>query len=167
MAHLIAIGYGDETTGHEAAEEVYRLADELAIQPEAVAVITRDSEARYRATTNHHPVGAAATWGMFWSLLFGVLFFTPVCGVAVGASLGAIMRKIGRQIDGDFQERVRNMVKPGTSCLFLIVTKVKPGIAVEGLRHYGGTPAWAPISSSAIGELQEALHGVPAAASAA
>ncbi len=164
MADLIAIGYDDETTAHEAAEEVYRLADDLAIQPEAVAVIARDSEARYKATTNHHPVGAGATWGMFWGPLFGVLFFTPVCGIAVGAGLGAIMGEIGRQIDDDFQERARDMVKPGTSCLFLMLETVKPGTAVEGLRHYGGTPVWSSLSSSATGELQETLHGVPAAA---
>src|SRR5262245_23758790 len=78
MADLIAIGYGDETTAAEAAEEVYRLADDLAIQPDAVAVIVRDGEGHYQVTTNHHTVGAGAAWGMLWGLLFGVIFFVPV-----------------------------------------------------------------------------------------
>jgi len=42
MADLIAIGYPDETTAHAAADEARRLAAELIIQPDAIAVISRD-----------------------------------------------------------------------------------------------------------------------------
>src|SRR4051794_40360866 len=116
MADLIAIPYEDETTAHEAAEEVYRLEDDLFIRPDAVAVIVRDSEGRYEVTTNHHAVGVGATWGMFWDPLFGILFFIPVLGLAIGGGLGAVMGEVAKAgIDGDFEERVRAMVKPGTS----------------------------------------------------
>src|SRR5271167_90121 len=94
MADLIAIGYDDEATADAAAQEVYRLSQDLIIEPDAVAVITRDPDGKYHVTTNHHPVGAGATWGMFWGLLFGVLFFVPVFGLAVGAGLGALMGKV-------------------------------------------------------------------------
>jgi uncharacterized membrane protein len=165
MADLIAIGYDDETTAGEAAEEVYRLADDLVIQPDAVAVIVRDGEGHYNVTTNHHPVGAGATWGMFWGLLFGVLFFIPVLGMAVGAGLGAVMGKVAKTgVDKQFQDQVREMVKPGTSALFLVVEKVTPDKAVEGLRHYGGTVLRSSLSNEAQAELQEALHGAPAPA---
>jgi uncharacterized membrane protein len=164
MADLIAIAYEDETTAAEAAEEVYRLADDLVIEPDAVAVIVRDHRGHYEVTTNHHPVGAGASWGMFWGLLFGILFFVPVLGMAVGAGLGTIMGKIARSgIDQRFQEQVRDMVQPGTSALFLVVEKVTPEVAVEGLRQYGGTVLKSSLSNGARAELQEALHGVPAA----
>ena len=102
---------------------------------------------------------------MFWGLLFGVLFFIPVCGVAVGSGLGAILAKVTETgIDREFAARVRDMVKPGTSCLFLLVEKVTPDKAVEGLRQYGGAALSSPLSSDAQAELQEALHGVPAVA---
>ena len=42
MANLIAIGYPDETTATAAADEARRLAQDLIIQPDAIAVITRD-----------------------------------------------------------------------------------------------------------------------------
>lgn len=61
---------------------------ELTIQPDAVAAIVRDKEGKFKVTTNHHPVGAGATWGMFWGVLFGMLFFVPFLGMAVGAGLG-------------------------------------------------------------------------------
>lgn len=44
MADLIAIGYPDESTAHAAADEARRLAAELIIQPDAIAVISRDKE---------------------------------------------------------------------------------------------------------------------------
>jgi len=53
MADLIAIGYDDETTAAEAAEEVRRLAQDLIIEPDAVAVIVRSSDGQYHVRTRH------------------------------------------------------------------------------------------------------------------
>ena len=39
MADLIAIGYLDETTAEQAAEEARRLARDLIIEPDAIAAI--------------------------------------------------------------------------------------------------------------------------------
>jgi uncharacterized membrane protein len=78
MADLIAIGYPDETTAAQASAEAQRLAQDLVIEPDAIATIVRDADGKYHVTTSHHPVGGGATWGMFWGLLFGLLFFVPV-----------------------------------------------------------------------------------------
>jgi uncharacterized membrane protein len=162
MADLIAIGYPDETTASLAEEEVQRLAQDLIIEPDAVAVIVRDKEGKYKVSTSHHAVGGGATWGMFWGLLFGLLFFVPVFGMAVGAGLGALMGKIEKTgIDKEFQEQVRDLVKPGTSALFIVVEKVTPDKAVEGLSQYGGTVLKSSLSKDSENELQEALHGTP------
>ena len=164
MADLVAIGYQDETTGALAAEEVRRLASELIIEPDAVAVIVRDKEGKYHVNTSHHPVGGGATWGMFWGLLFGMLFFVPVFGMAVGAGLGALFGKIEKSgIDQEFQDQVRGMLKPGTSALFLMVEKVTPDKATEALSKYGGTVLKTSLSKEGEAELQEALHGGAAA----
>jgi len=160
MADLIAIGYNDETTAGLAAEEARRLAADLIIQPDAIAVIVRDKEGKFHVNTSHHPVGTGASFGMFWGLLFGLLFFVPVFGMAVGAGLGALMGKVEKTgIDKEFQQQVRDMLTPGTSALFLVVEKVTPDKAVEGLRQYGGTVLKSSLSDKAQNELQEALHG--------
>src|SRR6059058_4701142 len=160
MAELIAIGYDDETTAAAAAEEVYRLVDDLVIQPDAVAVIVRTADGKYKVTTNHHPLGGGATWGMLWGMLFGLLFFVPVFGMAVGAGMGALFGKIEKTgIDKEFQRQVRDMVKPGTSALFLVIEKVTPDKAVDALRQYGGTVLKSSLSKDAEHELQDALHG--------
>jgi uncharacterized membrane protein len=165
MADLIAIGYDDETTASAAADEVDRLAKDLIIQPDAVAVIVRDRDGKYKVTTNHHPVGAGASYGMFWGLLFGVLFFIPVFGMAVGAGLGALLGKVEKTgVNKEFQEQVRDMVQPGNSALFLIVEKVTPDKAVEALSKFGGTVLKSSLSKDAEDQVQEALHGAPASA---
>ena len=160
MADLIAIGYPDETTATAAADEARRLAQDLIIQPDAIAVISRDSDGGYHVTTNHHAVGAGATWGMFWGFLFGLLFFIPVFGMAIGAGMGALMGKMAKtSIDKQFQEQVRDMVQPGTSALFLVLEKVTPDKAVEAMSKYGGTVLKTSLSKEDEAELQAALHG--------
>ena len=165
MADLIAIGYPDEATAEAAADEARRLARDLIIEPDAIAVIRRDREGKFHVTTNHHAVGGGATWGMFWGLLFGLLFFIPVFGMAVGAGMGALMGKVAKTgIDKNFQDQVREMLQPGTSALFLVVEKVTPDKAVDALRQFGGTVLKSSLSKKAEQELQQELNGssVPA-----
>jgi len=160
MATLIAIGYPDETTAAEAGDEAQRLAKDLIIEPDAIAVIARDSSGKFHVTTNHHAVAGGATRGMFWGLLFGVLFFIPFLGMAVGAGLGALMGKVTKSgIDREFQNQVREMVQPGTSALFLVIERATPDKAVEALRRFGGTVLKSSLSKEAEADLQAALHG--------
>jgi uncharacterized membrane protein len=156
MSDLIAIGYPDEATADAAAAEARRLAQDLIIQPDAIAVIVRDKEGKYHTHTSHHMVGGGATWGMFW----GLLFFVPVLGMAVGAGMGALMGKISKSgVDKAFQDQVRGLLQPGTSALFLMVEKVTPDKAVEAMSKYGGTVLKTSLSKEGEADLQDALHG--------
>src|SRR3954452_12735739 len=165
MADLIAIGYPDETTAIEAAQEAERLAEDLIIEPDAIAAIVRDKQGKLKVTTNHHPVAGGTSWGMFWGFLFGLLFFVPFFGLAIGAGLGALMGKLEKSgIDKQFMNQVRDMLQPGTSALFLVVEKVTPDKAVAALSKYGGTVLKSSLSDDAQRELQEALRGDAAVA---
>src|SRR5215510_4498062 len=156
MADLIAISYPDETTADAAAAEARRLAQDLIIQPDAIAVIVRDKEGKYHTHTSHHMVGGGATWGMFWGLLFGLLFFIPVLGMAVGAVMGKVTKS---GVDKAFQDQVRGLLQPGTSALFLMVEKVTPDKAIEAMSKYGGTVLKTSLSKEGEADLQDALHG--------
>jgi uncharacterized membrane protein len=159
MAELIAIGYPDETTAYEAEKEAQRLAHDLILEPEAIATIVRTEDGKFRVTTNHHAVAGGASWGMFWGMLFGLLFFVPFFGMAIGAGLGALMGKLeGSGIDKEFQEQVRDLMKPGTSALFMIIDKATPDKAVDAMSKYGGTVLKTSLSKEAEAELQKALH---------
>jgi uncharacterized membrane protein len=160
MADLIAIGYPDETTAIEAEQEAQRLAEDLIIQADAIAAIVCDKEGKYKVTTNHHAVAGGTTWGMWWGLIFGLLFFVPVFGMAIGAGFGALFGKLEKSgIDKAFQQQVRDMLKPGTSALFLVVEKVTPDKAIEHLKKFGGTVLKTSLSEETEAELQTELSG--------
>jgi uncharacterized membrane protein len=162
MSDLIAIGYPDETTALEAQQEAERLASDLIIQADAIAAIVRTKDGKYKVTTNHHAVAGGTAWGMWWGLLFGLLFFVPIFGMAIGAGFGALFGKLEKSgIDKAFQEQVREMLKPGTSALFLVVEKVTPDKAIEHLRPFGGTVLKTSLSEEVEKELQAELSNDP------
>jgi uncharacterized membrane protein len=162
MSELIAIGYPDMETATMAMDEVERLSEDLVIQPDAVAAIIRDESGKFRTITNAHAVGAGASYGMFWGLLFGMLFFVPFLGMAFGAGLGALVGKLEQTgIDRSFQDRVRDLLKPGTSALFMVIEKATPDKAVAALSKFGGTVLKSSLSEDAEAKLQQALHGTP------
>jgi uncharacterized membrane protein len=163
MATLVAIGYPEQDTAAAAAAEVQRLAADLVIEPDAVAVVSRDAGGALHTTTNHHAVAGGATWGMFWGLLFGLLFFVPFLGMAVGAGLGALLGTVEKSgISRQFQRQVRDVLQPGTSALFVIVQRASTDKAVAALSRFGGTVLKSSLPEQAEARLQAALHGTPA-----
>jgi uncharacterized membrane protein len=168
MSDLIVIGYPDEMTAELAAGEARRLAQELVIEPDAVAVISRDDDGKFHVTTTHHAVGAGAAWGAFWGMLFGAVFFIPLLPVSmlVGAGVGALSGKlVDSGIDENFQDQVAGLLQPGTSALFLIVGKMTTDKALDGLRPYGGTVLRSSLTKDAERELQAGLAATSAVAS--
>jgi uncharacterized membrane protein len=160
MADLIAIGYPDMTTALQAEDEVQQLAKDLVIQPDAIAVIIRKQNGHIKTITNHHPVGKGATWGMFWGFLFGLLFFIPFFGLAIGAAMGAVMGSVSKAgVDEAFQNQVRDMLKPGTSALFMVVEQMTTDKATDALSKFGGTVLKTSLSKEAEKKLQDGLHG--------
>lgn len=163
MPDLIAIAYPDTTTALSAMDEATHLAEDLIIQPDAIAAIVRSEDGKFRTITNQHEVGVGATWGLFWGMLFGLLFFVPIFGLALGAGLGAIMGKITKSsIDKGFQDQIKDALTPGSSALFLIVEQMTTDKALDGLSKFGGTVIKTSLSKEDEAALQEALHGTEA-----
>ena len=169
MATLVAIAYPDQTTAEQARQTVQDLEADLVIQADQVAAIRRDKDGKFHVTTTHGgaSAGGGAAWGGFWGLLFGLLFFIPFAGLAIGAGLGALFGHLGENaIDKEFQEQVRDEVKPGTSALFMIIEKATPDKAIAALKQYGGTVIKTSLSEEDTAKLQDALQAespVPAA----
>lgn len=159
MSELIAIGYPDETTAGAAAGEMERLASDLVVEPDAIAAIRRDIQGRFHVTTTHHEVATGTLWGVFWGALFGVLFFIPVLGIVVGTAMGAIIglvTKLG--VNESFQRQVREMLRPGTSALFIVAEKVTLDKTIDALKRFGGTVLKTSLSKDIEAQLQAALE---------
>jgi uncharacterized membrane protein len=161
MATLVAIAYPDQQTAERARATVGRLEEELVIQADEVAVISRDTDGKYHVHTSHSGLSTAggAIWGGFWGLLFGVLFLIPFAGWAMGAGLGALFGHMrDNAIDESFQEQVRDHLRPGTSALFMVVEHVTPDRAIAALAQYGGTVIETSLSDEDTKRLQHALQ---------
>src|SRR6187401_576665 len=73
--------------------------------------------------------------GMFWGILFGLIFVTPLFGLALGGAVGAIggaLRDYG--IDDGFIQSIRGAVTPGSSALFLMTSDAVLDRVVEELK---------------------------------
>jgi uncharacterized membrane protein len=161
MATLIAIAYPDQGTAEEARTTVRQLEEELILQADEVAVISRDPDGTYHVHTSRSGFSTAggAIWGGFWGLLFGALFLIPFAGWAMGAGLGALFGHLrDESIDDAFRQQVRDHLKPGTSALFMMIQHVTPDKAIAALEQYGGTVIKTSLSDEDTKKLQQALQ---------
>jgi uncharacterized membrane protein len=93
------------------------------------------------------------------AILFGLIFFNPLLGWAVGTAAGAIsglVADIG--IDDNFIKEIGNSLEPGTSALFVLVRKVTPDKVLEDLSRFGGKVLRTSLSKEDEAKLQEALN---------
>lgn len=161
MATLVAIGYPDQGTAEQARDTVKGLEADLVIEAEQVASISRDFEGKYHVQTTHgvSPTTGWAAIGGMWGFLFGLIFFIPVAGIAMGAGAGALLGHLGvKGVDDEFQRQVRDYVQPGTSALFMVIDRATPDKAIAALEQYGGTVIKTSLSDEDAQRLQEALR---------
>src|SRR5262245_55878610 len=86
--------------------------------------------------------------------------FIPFFGMAIGAGVGALLGSVSKAgVDEAFENQVREMLKPGTSALFMVVEQMTTDKATEALSKYGGTVLKTSLSKEAEKQLQDALHG--------
>jgi uncharacterized membrane protein len=163
MSELIVIGYPDEDRAEQVWRELVRLEQDYLIDLEDAAIIRRDQKGRVHVTTPvHHAVAWGSLSGLFWGTLIGLIFLFPlaplvgVAGGIMGAALGAA-GDLG--IKDSFRERVRDLVKPGTSAILVVIRKTTPDKFLEALRPYGGEVLQTSLTHDAEQQLMAALHG--------
>jgi uncharacterized membrane protein len=163
LASLMAICYQDTATASLAMSEVERRSEDLGIAPDAVAAIIRDRTGKFTAITNARAVAEGSAYAMFWGPLFGYLFFVPFLGMAFGTSLASLMSKVERiAMTPIFESRVRDLLKPETSALFVMIDD-DPDELLGALSQFSGTVLKSSLSREGHDRLQEALHGRPTA----
>ena len=132
--------------------------DRALAQPGAVALISRSTDGRYHVGERAHAVDRDERWGMFFGLLFGVLFFVPAFGVPAGAGIDALRARIeGAGLDARAQQRITGMVKLRGAALFVIAGGELRERALALLGAAGGDVLEVPISREREARLQAAL----------
>ncbi len=157
---LIAIGYPETLTAGLAMEDLEAISRDRAIRRDEIAVIVRDEGGLFTSTTGAEISGGEPTWGMFWGALFATLFYVPLLGMRVGPDLAPIVEDIERSgLDPVFADRVRGMMVPGTSALFVLLPRTGPDIVVTALEVYGGTVLQCEVSRRTERVLEDVFSG--------
>jgi uncharacterized membrane protein len=97
--------------------------------------------------------GAAAIGGAFWRILFGLIFFVPLLGLAVGPSAPLAESLVDVGIGDAFVDEVRGHVRPGTSALFLLSSRAA---ADELFEELGSGRGFACLIHTMVSDEQEA-----------
>jgi len=157
MTTLLVLGFPYSTSANAAAEDIVLQEPELAGAPDAVAVVTRDDGRGLRITTNH----TLGTPGrrFFWHLLLTALVLLPEAGTYAEAELGNLSQRLAALgLDAPFQDRLREMLGPDTSALFLLVTEPVPAGTLTSLGRFGGRLLAASLVPDVQSRLVRALH---------
>jgi len=122
MATLTAWKFSSPYGADDARATLEKLQSEQLIQVQDAAVVSWEPGRKKPKTRELHSMKkTGALGGGFWGLLFGLIFFVPILGLAIGAAAGAFFGSLADVgISDEFIERVRQKVTPGTSALFLL-----------------------------------------------
>jgi uncharacterized membrane protein len=134
---LVAVAFPYESTASAAAEDVRRLALDVPVDPDAVAVVSRDRTGALQMTTSHG-VGSGTRWGVFWVLLCDALFGDRPLDTPQRSARSRAHGRRSHSLDDTFRRHIRDMVTPGTSALFLAVDGIVSEDAVRELTRLGG-----------------------------
>lgn len=159
MATLAAWRF-DSAEGAEHATTTLRLlADQDLVTVDDGALVRWETGAPRPVTQQlNSVVGVGAFGDMFWGVLFGILFYLPLLGAAVGAARSTVSESLACVgVDDGFANRVRDELYPGTSALFLIGTEQ----AVDRVRDalHGPTLVLSRIAPEHEAALREAFSG--------
>ncbi|MBV9793381.1 MAG: DUF1269 domain-containing protein [Actinobacteria bacterium] len=124
MATLTAWKFRTPYGAENALIKLERLNEQMLINLHDAAVVSWEpGHKKPRTHELHDTTKSGVLSGGFWGLLFGLIFFVPLLGLAIGAASGALfgsMRDVG--ISDKFINEVREKITPGTSALFALTT---------------------------------------------
>jgi uncharacterized membrane protein len=86
----------------------------------------------------HNLASVGAVGGAFWGMLFGLIFFIPPLGMAIGAAIDALFGAFADMgINDKFIDETRSKVTEGSSALFLLMEKVELDKLAESINNKG------------------------------
>ena len=139
---LIAIAFNDPFMAEDVRLQLIRLQEEhlIALEDAVVAVRKEDGNVRLNQAINLTTAGAVG--GGFWGTLIGLLFMSPLIGMAAGAATGAVtgaLSDVG--INDQFMKNLASTLKPGSSALFVLVRNATLDKVMERLQ-----PSYSAVS---------------------
>jgi uncharacterized membrane protein len=141
-AHLWAIGYDDMERAAQVREEITRLAwEKRYLCLEDVAVVVRRLDGSFTFHGKPFPVATNILACSAVGFLAGLVLAAPLTGATVGALLGGAgsARAASVGISDHFVREVEELMKPGSSALFLLDDEGDMDVILHAIRGLGGT----------------------------
>jgi uncharacterized membrane protein len=162
--HLWAIGYDDMERADQVRDEITRLGwDEPYLLLSDVAVVMRHPDGSFTVEREPFPAVANIIGCSTVGFLAGLVLAAPLAGAAVGAVLGGAgtAAAAGVGIGDDFVRDVEEMMKPGTSVLFVLDSEGDMDVILHAIRGLGGTVLKTNVDVERAKLIQATLAGRP------
>lgn len=164
MSSLIVVAYDDRATAEQALAVLARLQNDHVIELADAVVATRGDTGRialHQIQSNMEMAGGLG--GTMSGGLIGLIFLTPLLGMAMGCAAGALAGK-GAGIDDQVIRTIGERLEQGQALLFLLVVHSTTDELIPELRPFGGDVVQTSLSGEADEALRAAMACQPAAA---
>jgi uncharacterized membrane protein len=141
--NLWAVGYDDIERANQVREEIISLGwDKHYLILQDIAVVVRHPDGSFTLNREPFPVATNVVGCSVVGLLAGLVVGAPIPGATIGAMVGgtgsvAVLASAG--IGEDFIKEVEQLMKPGTSALFVLDDEGDMDVILHRIRGLGGT----------------------------
>lgn len=166
MADLVVLGFDGVDTADTVLTKLRLLGKEhlIDLMDSVVVIRPEEGDVQIKQSVNLTSIGAASglSSGMLMGALVGLLLLNPLGGMAVGGLAGAAMGALSGSmadygINDAFIAELGQTIAPGSSALFVLVTKVTPDKVIDEIREYQPRVLRTSLSNAQEDALREAL----------
>lgn len=158
MSTLVVVGYDDPYKAEEIRLKLRKLQSEYLLDLEDAVVAVKDEKGKIKLHQAVNLTAAGAVSGGFWGSLIGLIFLNPLLGFAMGATAGAVSGALSDfGINDNFMKELAATMTPGSSTLFVLITKSTPDKVLEELKGTGGRILKTSLSNEDEAKVQAAL----------
>jgi len=122
MRTLIALSFPDPDRAETVRQQLLSLQSSLLVDLEDAAVVVRKEDGKVKLHQTVDLTARGTLSGGFWGTLLGLIFMSPIAGLAAGMAVGAIsgaLADIG--IEDAFMKKLGKTLQPGSSAVFFLV----------------------------------------------
>jgi len=142
--NLWAVGYDKMDRANQVREEIVRLGwDKHYLMLNDIAVVVRHPDGSFTLNREKFPAAANIVGSSVVGFLAGLVVGAPITGATIGAMVGgagttlAVSTSVG--IGDDFIKEVEQLMKPGSSAIFVLDDEGDMDVILHKIHGLGGT----------------------------
>jgi uncharacterized membrane protein len=164
--NLWAVGYDDMERANQVRDEIIRLGwDKHYLLLQDVAVVVRHPDGSFTLDRVPFPAASNVVGCSVVGFLAGLVLGAPLVGATVGAMVGgagsAVAVSASAGIGDDFVTEVKELMKPGTSAIFVLDDEGDMDVILHAIRGLGGTVLKTNVNLERARLIQSTLAASP------